>query len=61
MYNKTAAYDNIVNATEPNVSIHAEHPEGPQHADGTPSLRKIFSWSSAVPECEGLFATLVEL
>ncbi|KAJ3553006.1 hypothetical protein NM688_g3848 [Phlebia brevispora] len=50
IYNRTAAYDNIVNAMQSSVADPHETPSGRPSAEGIGSLRKIFSWSSAVPD-----------
>lgn len=50
IYNRTAAYDNVASA------MHFNFPDASEaHArmsgDGVGQLRKIFSWTSVVPEC----------
>lgn len=51
IYNRTAAYDNIVSAMENNVTHEADVPPGRRSREGISSLRQIFSWTSAIPDC----------
>lgn len=51
IYNRTAAYDNVVSAMQSNVSNTPEESHAPTSGEGIGSLRKIFSWTSVVPEC----------
>lgn len=50
IYNRTAAYDSIVNAMDSTTNDPGENTNIRPSADGISSLRKIFSWSSAVPD-----------
>lgn len=51
IYNRTAAYDNIVSAMENNATHESDVPPGRHSREGISSLRKIFSWTSAIPDC----------
>lgn len=50
IYNRTAAYDNIVSAMESQVGDPGATPEARVSMEGISSLRKIFSWTSAAPD-----------
>ena len=50
IYNRTAAYDNIVNAMESSAPEVGVENDARPSLEGIGSLRKIFSWSSAIPE-----------
>ncbi|KAI0342100.1 hypothetical protein BDW22DRAFT_1358216 [Trametopsis cervina] len=50
IYNRTAAYDNIVSAMEPSSVQGDGNRDGRASMEGIGSLRKIFSWTSAVPD-----------
>ena len=49
IYNRTASYDNIVNAMETTIPETANN-SGRPSTEAIGSLRKIFSWSSAAPQ-----------
>lgn len=50
IYNRTAAYDNVVSAMQFTFPD-APETQGRMSGEGIGSLRKIFSWTSVVPEC----------
>ena len=50
IYNRTAAYDNIIRSMESSNDEQPQDTDGRPSADGIGSLRKIFSWSSAAPD-----------
>ena len=52
IYNRTAAYDNIIQAMDGSNLEPELDTGGRPSTEGRRSLRKIFSWSSAVPESE---------
>lgn len=51
MYNRTVAYDNVVSAMETGMSNSVDDGQGRAGEEGIGSLRKIFSWTSVVPDC----------
>ena len=51
IYNRTTAYDDVVNAMDGNISRSPDGSHVRVSGEGIGSLRKIFSWTSVVPEC----------
>ncbi|KAI0699566.1 hypothetical protein BC835DRAFT_1412549 [Cytidiella melzeri] len=54
IYNRTAAYDNIVASMESQSDDGGAHPDGRASMEAIKSLRKIFSWTSAIPDSTNL-------
>jgi hypothetical protein len=59
IYNRTSSYDTIVAAMDSNVGHSTEGTHIRVSGEGIGSLRKIFSWTSVVPECMFMNSPLI--
>lgn len=61
VYNRTAAYDHVLSAMETSTASSMNDTPGRPSGEGIGSLRKIFSWTSVVPDCEYAPSNLANL